>query len=105
MYALHGKYIFERGLLMEKIITKLYELIKSTSNLMELEENVKMYMYDVFASLLGDVFTQLDQVIKTQKQQEGWTVVRDDDKTVQFTFGGVTFRHTSMRDEGGGNGQ
>src|SRR5690606_33681470 len=50
----------------------------------------------------GDVFTQLDQVIKIQKQEEGWTVIRADEKTVQFTFGSVTFRHTSMRD-GKGN--
>ncbi|MDC3418334.1 ISLre2 family transposase [Aquibacillus salsiterrae] len=86
---------------MEKIISKLYQIINSTNSLIDLEENVKMYMHDVFSSLLGDVFTQLDQVIKEQKQAEGWTVIRDDDKTVQFTFGGVTFRHTSMRDKSG----
>ncbi|MEQ6378797.1 UPF0236 family protein, partial [Bacillaceae bacterium S4-13-56] len=40
-------------------------------------------------------------MIKEQKQAEGWTVIRDDEKTVQFTFGGVTFRHTSMRDKKG----
>lgn len=87
---------------MEKIISKIYEIIKRTDNLIELEESVRTYMYEVFASLLGDVFTQLDQVIKIQKQEEGWTVIRADEKTVQFTFGSVTFRHTSMRD-GKGN--
>ncbi|MEQ6378663.1 ISLre2 family transposase [Bacillaceae bacterium S4-13-56] len=86
---------------MEKIISNLYQLIKSTGNLIELEESVRMYMYEVFASLLGDVFTQLNQVIKEQKQEVGWTVRRDDWKTVQFTFGSVTFRHTLMWDENG----
>lgn len=86
---------------MEKIISNIYQLIKSTSNLIELEESVNAYMHNVFASLLGDVFTQLDQVIKSQKQKEGWRVVRDDDKTVQFSFGSVTFRHTSMKDKDG----
>lgn len=86
---------------MEKIISKLYQIIKSTNSLIELEENVKIYMHEIFSSLLGETFTQLDQVIKEQKQAEGWTVIRDDEKTVQFTFGGVTFRHTSMRDKKG----
>ncbi len=58
-------------------------------------------MHDVFASLLGSVFTQLDQVIKVQNQKEGWAAVRDNDKSVQLTFEGVTFRHTSMRDKSG----
>lgn len=33
MYALHGKYILERGLLMDTIISKIYQLIKGTNNL------------------------------------------------------------------------
>ncbi|TCT18789.1 uncharacterized protein UPF0236 [Melghiribacillus thermohalophilus] len=83
---------------MEKIISNLYKIIKRAENLIDLEECIKTYMHEVFATLLGDVFTQLDQAIKKQKQETGWTVIRDDEKTVQFTFGSVTFRHTSMRD-------
>ncbi|WP_329602851.1 UPF0236 family transposase-like protein [Terrilactibacillus tamarindi] len=66
--------------------------MKNTDNLIELEESVRIYMYEVFASLLGDVFTQLNQAIKAQKQENGWTVSRNDWKIVQFTFGSVTFR-------------
>lgn len=87
---------------MDKIISNIYELIKKTDNLIELEDRVQTYMHEVFAQVLGDVFTQLDQVVKAKKQEEGWTVIREDDKTVQFIFGGVTFRHSSMRD-GKGN--
>lgn len=86
---------------MEKIISNIYKLIKSTSNLIELEERVRIYMYEVFASLLGDVFTQLNLAIKAQKQEAGWTVCRNDSKTVQFTFGSVTFSHTLMKDTKG----
>ncbi|MCZ0704667.1 hypothetical protein J2T56_003279 [Natronobacillus azotifigens] len=86
---------------MEKIISNLYKIIKGTNSLIELEEDVNMYMHEVFATLLGDVFSQIDQVVKKQKQQEGWTVIRSDEKTVQFTFGAVTFRHTSLRDKQG----
>lgn len=86
---------------MEKIISKLYEIIKRTDNLIDLEDTVKVFMHEVFSTLMGEVFTKLDKVIKEEKQQEGWTVVRDDNKTVQFTFGNVTFRHTSMKDNKG----
>jgi hypothetical protein len=101
MYALHGKYILERGLLMDTIISKIYQLIKGTNNLIELEESIQIFMYEVFASQLGDVFTQLNQVIKEKKQEKGWTVKREDWKTIQFTFGSVRFSHTLMGDEKG----
>jgi len=52
---------------MDKIISEIYKIIKNTNNLIELEESVRMYMYEVFASLLGDVVTQLNRAIKEQK--------------------------------------
>src|SRR5690625_7746614 len=39
--------------------------------------------------------------MKEKKRNEGWTVVRSDDKTVNFTFGAVTFSHTTMKDKRG----
>jgi len=86
---------------MEKIISKIYELIKNTKNLIELEERIQWLMYEVFTELLEEVFTQMDQVIVKKKQEEGWTVKRSDSKTIQFTFGSVSFRHTLMGDKEG----
>ena len=86
---------------MENIISRLYQLIKDSSHLIDLEESIQIYMHEVFASLLGDVFTQLNQVIKEKKQEKGWRVKREDWKTIQFTFGSVRFRHTLMGDEKG----
>lgn len=59
---------------MEKIVSKIYELIKNTENLIELEERIQWFMYDVFSTLLGEVFTKIDQAIVKKKQAEGWTV-------------------------------
>jgi len=98
MYALHGKYINERGLLMDKIISKVYQIIKDSSNLIDTEEAIQVYMYDVFAQLMSQIFTNINQVIKEEKQQEGWKVKRDDWKTVQFIFGPVRYRRTLMVD-------
>ena len=38
---------------MEKIISRIYELIKETDNLIEFEERLHLYMDDLAAELLG----------------------------------------------------
>lgn len=91
----------ERGLFMETIISKLYKLIQKTGNLIELEESVRLLMYDVFASQMGEVFTSLNDVIVKEKQEKGWTVERNDSRQVQFTFGWVEYTHTLMHDPQG----
>lgn len=84
---------------MDRIITKLYEIIKESSDLIATEESIQLYMYEVFTELVGDIFTHMNQVIKEQKQGEGWKVKRDDWKTVQFIFGPVRYRRTLMVDQ------
>ncbi|MGY0695049.1 ISLre2 family transposase, partial [Virgibacillus sp. FSP13] len=86
---------------MGNIISELLRLIKDTDNLIEMEESLRLFMYEVFASHLGEVFSKLDQVVKQKKQALGWKVKREDWKTIQFTFGSVRFRHTLMSDEKG----
>jgi len=86
---------------MDKIITKIYEFLKDTKDLIAFEEQLRMYMYETFALLLGKVLSQLDKAIKEEKQKEGWTVEKTDEKTIQFTFGAVRFSRTLMHDENG----
>src|SRR5690625_1197031 len=101
MYAYHGKYILERGLLMERIISRIYDLLKETESLIEFEEQLQLYMYDTFASLVGEVFNQVNKVVKENKQEENWMVERNDKRNVQFIFGNVQFKRTLMYDENG----
>ncbi|MEI3602593.1 ISLre2 family transposase [Oceanobacillus sp. SE10311] len=86
---------------MDTIISKLYGLIHQTDNLIDFEESVRRLMYEVFTSLLGDVFTNMNTVIVKKKQAEGWSVERNDEREIQFTFGGVRFTHTLMHDPEG----
>src|SRR5690625_6414476 len=86
---------------MEYIISKIYDLLKETNNLIEFEEQVHLLMYDTFADLVGEVFSQLDKVVKQEKQTEHWTVERCDEKSLQFTFGHVRYRRTLMYDQEG----
>src|SRR5699024_9147427 len=98
MYAYQSKYIIERGLFMNTIISKIRTILHQTENLIDFEESVRTLMYEVFTSLLGDVFTDMNTVIVKKKQAEGWTVEKNDDREIQFTFGGVRFTHTLMHD-------
>ena len=84
---------------MDRIISNLYGIIKESSDLIATEESIQLYMYEVFAELVGDIFTHLNQTIKEQKQQVGWKVKREDSKTVQFIFGPVRYRRTLMADQ------
>lgn len=86
---------------MERIISRIYELLKDTDNLIEFEEQVQLFIYDTFTDLVGEVLTQLNKVIKEEKQQEGWKVERNDEKSLQFTFGNVCYKRTLMYDENG----
>src|SRR5699024_1887505 len=83
---------------MNKIISKVYQIIKDASNLIETEEAIQRYMYDVFAQMMGQDFTNINQVIKEQKQDEGWKVKREDWKTIQFIIGPVRYHRTLMMD-------
>lgn len=86
---------------MDIIIAKIYKLLKETENLIEFEECIQQLMYETFAALVGNVFSQMNQAVKEQKQAEGWKVSRNDEKSIICTFGEVRFRRTLMHDEKG----
>ncbi|MEI3600297.1 MULTISPECIES: ISLre2 family transposase, partial [unclassified Oceanobacillus] len=86
---------------MDTIISKLYGLIHQTDNLIDFEESVRRLMYEEFSSMLGDIFSQMNDVLVKEKQALGWTVERYDDRSIQFTFGWVRYTRTLMHDQEG----
>lgn len=86
---------------MENIISRIYQLLKETENLIEFEEQVQLLMYETFSNLIGEVFSSINQVIKEKKQAENWKVERNDEKSIQFIFGDVRYRRTLMYDKKG----
>lgn len=83
---------------MEKIIAKVYEIIKNTENLITFEEQIQRLMYKTFSELLETVFTQLDEAIVEQKKMQGFKYIHKDKKTLYFTFGAVTYWRSLMKD-------
>lgn len=83
---------------MDLIIARIYKILKETDNLIEFEEQIQLLMHETFTKLVGDVFNQLNPIIKEQKQDESWTVSRNDEKGIIFMFGEVRFKRTLMQD-------
>jgi len=86
---------------MKTIISELEKIIHQTSDLIDFEEQVRFLMYDTFTRMVGELFTSMNRIIVQQKQSEGWTVERSDEREIQFTFGVVRFSHTLMYDSEG----
>ena len=83
---------------MRHIITDIMNILKGTDDLIQFEEKVKLYMFETLSEALGDALTEVNQKMKETRCDEGWKNVHTDNKTVNFSFGPVTYRHTTMRD-------
>src|SRR5699024_1913319 len=83
---------------MEHIITKIHNLIKDTKDLISLEEQVKVLMYETFADLVSEPFTHLNKVMKEKAREEKYLVECNDSRTIQFSFGAVTYQRTLFKD-------
>jgi len=49
---------------MEKIITDIYEIMKHSSNPIEIEEKIQSYMWDTFSEIMGEILGKINQTIK-----------------------------------------
>lgn len=82
---------------MEQIIARLFEQLKSTSNLIEAETFIYGEFTHFMSEMAGDILTSLDKELEMEKRLEGWKRVRSDSRTLTFLFGPVEFTHTLMR--------
>lgn len=83
---------------MNTIITKIHNLIKNTDDLIAFEEQVKILMHETFADLVGETFTYLNKVMKEKARKENYYVERNDSRTIEFSFGSVTYNRTLFKD-------
>jgi len=93
----------KRGLPMDKIITDIYELMKDSTNPIDLEENIQKHMWTVLSDIMQEIFSKMNQAIKEEKQRQGWKVKRNDPRTIQYVFGPVQYKRTLMEDPKGQN--
>ncbi|RCS34177.1 UPF0236 family transposase-like protein [Heyndrickxia coagulans] len=83
------------------IISIIAGLLKDTKSLIEFEEQLKLLMQKAFTQWVGEIFEELDKIIKQEKLEEGWVYCRSDNRNIQFLFGSVTFKRSLMHDKRG----
>ena len=88
---------------MDKIITDIYEIMKGSSNPIEAEETIQSYMWTVFSEAMQEIFSKVNQILKEERQSQGWKVERNDARTIQYIFGPVQYKRTLMKDPNGNN--
>lgn len=88
---------------MEKIISDIYEILKSSSNPIELEQTIQAFMWQLISEAMEIILDQINQTIKEEKQKQGWKVKRNDARTIQYVFGPVQYKRTLMEDPTGEN--
>lgn len=86
---------------MDKIITDIYDIINNSLNQVEAEESIQNYMWNTFSKAMTEIFSKINQTIKVEKQNQGWKVKRNDDRTIQYIFGPIQFKRTLMEDPTG----
>ena len=65
---------------MEKIITKIHNLIKETGDLIAFEEAIKHLMEETFTKLVSDAFVHMNEPTKEKAQKENHKFVRNHEK-------------------------
>src|SRR5699024_9720401 len=55
-------------------------------------------MYETFADLVSETFTHLNKVMKEKAREKKYLVERNDSRTIQFSFGAVTYQRTLFKD-------
>lgn len=88
---------------MDKIISDIYEILKSSSNPIELEQTIQAFMWQLISEAMEIILDQINQTIKEEKQKQGWKVKRNDARTIQYVFGPVQYKRTLMEDPTGEN--
>src|SRR5699024_12753575 len=55
-------------------------------------------MYETFADIVSETFTHLNKVMKVKAREKKYLVERNDSRTIQFSFGAVTYQRTLFKD-------
>jgi hypothetical protein len=88
---------------MDRIISDIYEIMKGSSNPIELEQEIQTFMWQLISEAMETILAQINQTIKEEKQKQGWKVKRNDARTIQYVFGPVQYKRSLMEDPNGEN--
>lgn len=82
------------------IVTKISEILKSSTHLSEMEEAITAVMRDMTSTILSDRLEALDKELIQPYLSEGWAIDRREERQLTFTFGTVVFKRRRLRKSG-----
>ena len=85
---------------METIVPELIEIIKGAKNSIESEEGIRHYFEDLACKAVGKAWEQIDAELARNYKAKGWRTERRDERTIQTSYGAVTFKRRLMKKEG-----
>lgn len=85
---------------MQSIITQMLQMVKANANPLAWEEALQYLFQDWREELVLQALGALDKALYWHYKQEGWRVDRLERRTVQFTFGKLTFQRRRLRKKG-----
>lgn len=85
---------------METIVSELIEIIKGAKDSIESEEGIKHYFEELTCKAVGEAWERIDAELAEQYSAKGWKTERRDGRTIQASFGAVTFKRRLMKKRG-----
>ena len=85
---------------METIVAEIIEIIKGASDSIESEEKIRHYFEQIQCQAVGKAWERIDEELSKTYKEKGWQTERRDERTIQASYGAVTFRRRLMKKEG-----
>lgn len=86
---------------MDTIVTELIEIIKGAKDSIESEEKIRHYFEKIQCQAVSKAWEQIDEELFKTYKKKGWKTERRDERTIQASFGAVTFKRRLLKKAGG----
>ena len=85
---------------MDTIVAEVIKIIKGASDNIESEEKIRYYFEQLQCQAVGKAWERIDEELYKTYQEKGWKSERRDERTIQTSYGAVTFKRRLMKKEG-----
>ncbi len=85
---------------MDTIVAELIGIIKGAKDSIDSEEKIRHYFEELQCQTVGAAWERIDAELSKQYKEKGWKTERRDERTIQASYGAVTFKRRLMKKKG-----
>ena len=85
---------------METIVSEVIKIIKGAKDSIESEERIRHYFEELQCRTVGKAWERIDEELAKQYKAKGWKTERRDERTIQASYGAVSFKRRLMKKKG-----